>query len=185
MSSANASKFACIGHPADVDQFRGFVNTLRTGENLPPKAFNSRLLIKLFEWTPSFKVKDIHRVSFNGSGFAEGIVVIAPFLPEMKDIKLKEIGDKIEDAIAISAKEGCAVAALGGFTSIILQGREQDLSKKHGIKLTSGNTLTAAVIVRSIERIATRFGIDLAKSSVAIYRRIRRHRQRLYRIFLR
>lgn len=168
MSTASPNKFACIGHPADVEQFRGIVNTLRTERNLADKSFDKRLLIKLFEWTPAFKIKDINPVGFSGSGSVEGIVVIAPFLPEMRDIKLKEIGDKIEDAIVIAAQEGCTVAALGGFTSIILQGREEDLSKKHGIKLTSGNTLTAAVIVRSIERITTRFGIDLAKSTMAI-----------------
>jgi fatty aldehyde-generating acyl-ACP reductase len=168
LTTQSPPKFACIGHPTDVDQFRGFVNTLRIGYNLSRKSYNSRLLIKLFEWTPAFKVKDISNVGFNSSGSANGIVVMAPFLPEMRDIKLKEIGDKIEDAIAIAAKEGCTVAALGGFTSIILQGREQDLEKKHGIKLTSGNTLTAAVIIRSVEQIAARFGLDLAKSSVAI-----------------
>lgn len=168
MTTALPNKFACIGHPTDVDQFRGFVNTLRTFESLSPKSFDSRLLIKLFEWTPSFKAKDLKQVSFGNGASAEGIVLIAPFLPEMKDIRLKEIGDKIEDAIAIAANEGCSVAALGGFTSIILQGREQDLSKKHGIKLTSGNTLTAAVIVRSIEQIAARFGVDLSKSTMAI-----------------
>jgi fatty aldehyde-generating acyl-ACP reductase len=168
VSTASPNKFACIGHPADVEQFRGIVNTLRTEGNLSEKPFDKRLLIKLFEWTPAFKIKDINPVGFNGSGSVEGIVVIAPFLPEMRDIKLKEIGDKIEDAIVIAAQEGCTVAALGGFTSIILQGREQDLSRKHGIKLTSGNTLTAAVIVRSIEGITTRFGVDLSKSTMAI-----------------
>jgi fatty aldehyde-generating acyl-ACP reductase len=152
----------------DVEQFRSFVDALRSGHHYPEKKFKDRLLIKLFEWTPSFKVKDLSRVGFNGLATADGIVVMVPFLPEMKDIRVKEINDKIEDAIAISAKEGCTVAALGGFTSIILQGREEEISKKHGIKLTSGNTLTAAIIIRSVEQIAERFGADLENATVAI-----------------
>jgi fatty aldehyde-generating acyl-ACP reductase len=152
----------------DVHQFRSYVNALRASGNNPEKAFKDKLLIKLFEWTPSFKVKDLSNVTFNGTGSVDGIIVMVPFLPEMKDIRIKEISDKIEDAIAISAKEGCTVAALGGFTSIILQGREEEISKKHGIKLTSGNPLTAAIIIRSVEQIARRFGVDLGKSTVAI-----------------
>jgi predicted amino acid dehydrogenase len=168
MASTPVSKFACIGHPTDVEQFRSYVNALRAGHNFPEKAFKDKLLIKLFEWTPSFKVRDISHVSFNGTGTADGIVVMVPFLPEMRDIRVKEIGNKIEDAIAIAAREGCTVAALGGFTSIILQGREEDISKKHGISLTSGNTLTAAVIVRSVERIAKQFGVDLRHATMAV-----------------
>jgi fatty aldehyde-generating acyl-ACP reductase len=168
VATASANKFACIGHPMDVEQFRSFVNALRSGHQYPEKKFKDKLLIKLFEWTPSFKVKDIAGVGFNGTETVDGIVVMVPFLPEMKDIRIKEIGNKIEDAIAISAKEGCTIAALGGFTSIILQGREQDISEKHGIGLTSGNTLTAAVIVRSVERIAKRFNVDLRQATVAI-----------------
>jgi fatty aldehyde-generating acyl-ACP reductase len=168
MTSACVNKFACIGHPMDVEQFRAYVNALRAGNNFPEKDFKDKLLIKLFEWTPSFKVKDISQVGFNGRETVDGIVVMVPFLPEMKDIRIKEIGDKIEDAIALSAKEGCTVAALGGFTSIILQGQEQNISEKHGIKLTSGNTLTAAIIVRSVEGIAKRFGVDLRQATMAI-----------------
>jgi len=168
MSSALPNKFACIGHPMDVEQFRSYVNLLRAASKYPEKEFKDKLLIKLFEWTPSFKVKDIPRVGFKGSGKVDGIVVMVPFLPEMKDIRVKEIGDKIENAIEISAIEGCTVAALGGFTSIVLQGREQDISNKYGISLTSGNTLTAAVIVRSVEQTAKRFGLELGDATMAI-----------------
>jgi fatty aldehyde-generating acyl-ACP reductase len=152
----------------DVEQFRSYVAALRAGYHYPEKKFKDQLLIKLFEWTPSFKAKDIFQVGFNRTVTIDGIVVMVPFLPEMKEIRLKEIGDKIEDAIAIAVKEGCTVAALGGFTSILLQGREQDISQKYGISLTSGNTLTAAIIVRSVEQITKRFGVDLTQATLAI-----------------
>jgi fatty aldehyde-generating acyl-ACP reductase len=60
------------------------------------------------------------------------------------------------------------VAAMGGFTSIVLQGSERDMSEKHAIKITSGNSLTTSIILRSVETIAREFGINLAESSVAI-----------------
>jgi len=83
-----------------------------TERNLADKSLDKRLLIKLFEWTPAFKDKGHKPGRFQRLWISGGIVVIAPFLPEMRDIKLKEIGDKIEDAIVIAAQEGCTVAAL-------------------------------------------------------------------------
>ncbi|HUI90644.1 MAG TPA: hypothetical protein VLX68_00215 [Chitinivibrionales bacterium] len=71
-------------------------------------------------------------------------------------------------ALSIASQSGCSVAALGAFTSIVLQGQEKDFAQKHEIKLTSGNSLTAAVIVRSVEKAAAEFGVDLGKITLGI-----------------
>jgi fatty aldehyde-generating acyl-ACP reductase len=156
-------KFACIAHPPDLPLFRSYMHFLK-----PEKTFRDELILKLFEWTPAFKVKDLRDVSIDGRIYLDGNILMVPFLPEMREIKLKEIIGKIEQAIAIAAGEGCAIAALGGFTSIVLQGQEQALSEKHRIKLTSGNTLTAAIIIRSITELCERFSIPLASQTLAI-----------------
>lgn len=163
MTNRLKGKFACIGHPSDIELFRSYIHYLK-----PEKRFKDGLIIKLFEWTPSYKVKNLKEIGFDGMGEAEGIIIMVPFLPEMRDIRLAEVTKKIEDAIAMAAQEGCTVAALGGFTSIVLQGQEKNLSEKYGIKLTSGNTLTAAVIVRSIEDITGKFRLDLKTSTIAV-----------------
>lgn len=156
-------KFALIGHPTDLPLFRSYISYLKPG-----KTFRDELILKLFEWTPAYKVKDLYNISFDGRAMADGIIIMVPFLPEMREMKLREITAKIEQAIAIAAREECTIAALGGFTSIVLQGQEKDLAHKYGIALTSGNTLTAALIIRSIMEACERFKLDLADQTLAI-----------------
>jgi fatty aldehyde-generating acyl-ACP reductase len=161
--STSRPRFALIGHPADLPLFRAYINYLKPG-----KTFRDELILKLFEWTPSYKAVSWSGVSFGGQKFADGILVMVPFLPEMRDISLKTVIEKVEGAVAIAAAEGCSVAALGAFTSIVLQGKEEEIGRRHGITLTSGNTTTAALIVRSLEELAARLHRPLSGETAAI-----------------
>ena len=163
MDSNGTQKCAFIGHPVDLDIFRSYIRFLK-----PDKTYRDELLVKLFEWMPSYKAKDFFDLGFNGTKVVDASLYMVPFLPEMRDIKVKRVIEKIDKVLALAALEGCTVAALGGFTSIVLQGQEANFAQKHNIKITSGNSLTAAIIVRSIESITRKFGIDLAGSTVAI-----------------
>ncbi|MBN1131110.1 MAG: hypothetical protein JXA71_19125 [Chitinispirillaceae bacterium] len=156
-------KFALIAHPTDLPLFRSYIDFLKPG-----KTFRDELILKLFEWTPSYKVCDWENVSLDAATHGHGILLMVPFLPEMRDIRLAAVINKVENAIAIAASEGCRVAALGAFTSIVLQGREEELSRRYGLSLTSGNTTTAALIVRSLEDLAHRFGRPLSGETIAV-----------------
>jgi fatty aldehyde-generating acyl-ACP reductase len=156
-------KVGFIGHPQDMDMFRGYIRHLK-----PDKVYRDGLLLKLFEWTPSYKVIEWNNLSFDGRRALDAILVMVPFLPEMRTMKLRTIVEKIEHALAICVEQGCSVAALGAFTSIILQGQEADLAAKYQLRITSGNALTAALIIESIEDLSRRFGISLPESSMAI-----------------
>lgn len=157
------AKVAFIGHPADMPLFRAYIKHLR-----PDKTYRDELLIKLFEWTPSYKVIDWHNLTFDKKNYFDAHLIMVPFLPDMRDIRLKKVVEKIDQALSIASQSGCTVAALGAFTSIVLQGREQDFAQKHEMKLTSGNTLTAAVIVRSIEKTTAELGVDLSRATIGI-----------------
>ena len=156
-------KFALIGHPTDLPLFRAYIKHLK-----PEKTFRDELILKLFEWTPAYKASNWNDVSLDGKISGDGILVMVPFLPEMRDIKLAAVIKKVEDAIGIAAAEGCRVAALGAFTSIVLQGREAAISARYNISLTSGNTTTAALIVRSIQELSDRLHRPLSKETIAI-----------------
>jgi fatty aldehyde-generating acyl-ACP reductase len=156
-------RVAFIGHPADMDLYRAYIRFLK-----PDKTYDDRLLIKLFEWAPSYKVTEWHDLTFDNTTFFDAVLIMVPFLPEMRDIRLKKVVDKIDQALTIAAENECSVAALGAFTSIVLQGQEQNYAKKHRIVLTSGNTFTASVIVRSVEEISRRLGVDLSAAAVAV-----------------
>jgi fatty aldehyde-generating acyl-ACP reductase len=162
MNSARP-RFALIGHPADLPLFRAYMHFLK-----PDKTFRDELILKLFEWTPSYKAITWEGISFDGQMQADGIMVMVPFLPEMRDISLKKVIEKVEKAVELAASEGCVVAALGAFTSIVLQGREEEIGRRYGITLTSGNTTTAALIVRSLEELMPRFNRTLAQETAAV-----------------
>lgn len=156
-------KFALVGHPPDIDLLRKYIDHLKPGNT-----FKNELLLKLFEWTPSYKIKEWQKYTLDNKNYVDGIMVMVPFLPEMKDIKLAEVTQKIEQAIAISKDNGCTIVSLGAFNSIILQGQEEAISKKYNIRLTSGNALTAAIIVKSIEELTQKFNINLKQTTMAI-----------------
>jgi fatty aldehyde-generating acyl-ACP reductase len=163
VSTIGTQKTALIGHPADIDLFKSYVSFLKPG-----KIYRDDLLIKLFEWTPAYMVKEYPCLSFDGIAHINAAFFIVPFLPEMRDIKLKRVIEKIDQVLGLAKEKGCTIAAMGGFTSIVLQGQEKKLADKYGIKITSGNTLTAAIIIKSIEIISEKFGVDLSSSSMAI-----------------
>jgi fatty aldehyde-generating acyl-ACP reductase len=156
-------KVGFIGHPQDMDMFRGYIRHLK-----PTKVYRDGLLLKLFEWTPSYKITNWSGLTFDGSRCMDAVFVMVPFLPEMRGAKLRRIIDKIGDALDICVQEGCAIAALGAFTSILMQGQEADVASKYRIRVTSGNSFTAALIIESIEALARRFGIALSQSKLAI-----------------
>ena len=123
-------KFALIGHPLDMNQYRGYINYLK-----PEKSYKDKLLLKLFEWTPAYKIKEWKSFSIGLDTTADGIMIMVPFLPEMRDIKLKKVMEKIEGALEIASNAGATTAALGAFTSILCQGRESELSEKYNLKI--------------------------------------------------
>jgi fatty aldehyde-generating acyl-ACP reductase len=156
-------KFSFISHPADLHFFKKYMHYLK-----PNKTFRDELVLKLFEWAPAYKLDEFHDLSLDGKTSADSIFIMIPFIPEMRDIRLKKVIEKIEDGIRISSESGCSIASLGGFASIILQGREKEISEKYNITLTSGNAFTSACIITSIEKLAQRLTIPLHEVTMAI-----------------
>jgi predicted amino acid dehydrogenase len=161
-------KLGFISHPADFEYFKNYINFLKPG-----KEFNDQLILKLFEWAPSYKINDFKNLSFadndyKKADFIDCAAIIVPFIPEMRDLKLKLIKNKIEQALEIAAASSCTVISLGAFTSILMQGKEQELEEKYRFRITSGNTFTAALIIKSIENLCERFSIPLGEVTLGI-----------------
>ena len=102
MGINGTEKTAFIGHPTDLNLFRSYIRYLK-----PSKQYRDEFLVKLFEWTPPYKVKEFPHLSFDGKQSIDALLIMAPFLPEMRDIKIKRVIGKIDKALAIAAAEGC------------------------------------------------------------------------------
>lgn len=143
--------------------FRSFVRFLR-----PDKTWRDELLVKLFEWAHPFQVGSLPDIRLNETSVVDGNVYMVPFLPEMREISIRRIIKKVEGSLKLAAEDGCSVAAMGAFTSIVLQGMEEELQRKHGLRITSGNAFTAAVIIQSIEDLICRMNLSIADLAVGI-----------------
>ncbi|MBD3321052.1 MAG: hypothetical protein GF350_08170, partial [Chitinivibrionales bacterium] len=162
MENNSTEKVAFVLHP-DLNLFLKNARAFK-----PEKEFREELILKMFEWLPPFKHMDCDSLSLDGKRSVAGAFYIVPFLPEMETVKKDDIVKKIDQGLGLAKSQGCTVAAMAGFTSIMIQGLERDLTEKHGIRITSGNTLTAAIIIRSLEEIAGKFSINMQDATVAI-----------------
>jgi len=103
----------------------------------------------------------------------EGAYIDSVFVPEMLR-RFKTAKRKVLNAMELAQKSGIQISALGGFTSIIFEDmnllREQQVraTTLEWERFTTGNTHTAWVICRQVERNAPLLGIDLRRARVAV-----------------
>ncbi|WP_320664157.1 long-chain acyl-[acyl-carrier-protein] reductase [Prochlorococcus sp. MIT 1223] len=103
----------------------------------------------------------------------EGAYIDSCFVPEMLS-RFKTARRKVLNAMELAQKKGINITALGGFTSIIfenfnlLQNKQVRNTTLDWERFTTGNTHTAWVICRQLEKNAPLVGIDLKKAKVAV-----------------
>lgn len=165
MDSATAGlDFAVIGHQDSWQSIECFVNSMRTAQQqqLPVEKIKAG-----FSFIPP---RDVFRVKVKSSSGAEiNGVYIETFIDPDKlggSFAKTNIG-KVMQAAAWAKKMGAGIVALGGFTSIVLEGNLDSLPVS-GTKFTTGNTLTAAYIVKALEKAAREKAIGVAESNVLI-----------------
>jgi len=157
-------KFALISHPYDVAHLRRILSYYDPGCRLPPDA----LLLRVFEWTPSFKLGEWHDIRSATGAAVDGYNVGCCVMPRMPTLGPRAVFDKIRGACQLAGELGADIAALGGFTSIYGENGHGSAINEADIAITTGNTLTAAMAVGGIERAAEALGVDLWGATVAL-----------------
>ena len=158
------AKFALITHPYDLAHLRRILTYYEPGAKLPPDA----LLTRVFEWTPSFKLDEWHGIRSRTGATVDGYNIACPIMPGMPSLGPKGIFEKVRRACDLAAQLGAGIAGLGGFTSIYGENGRVSAREQARIAVTTGNTLTAAMAVRGIQRAAERQGVDLSEATAAI-----------------
>jgi len=164
VSTTTGINFAVIGHQDSWENIERFVNGLRTSEQ---EKLSVEKIKNIFPFIPPrvlFKVKVISATGIEING-----IYIDTFIdPDKLDIQHgKENIRKVIQAASCAVKERAAITTFGGFTSIVQEGNFDSLPK-NGTKFTTGNTLTAAYIVKGIEVAALQCNKDLADSKLLI-----------------
>jgi fatty aldehyde-generating acyl-ACP reductase len=155
--------FALIGHPENWDAAAAVVGALR-GSGLPPIPRDE--LESIVPWLPPRTVCRVVVRSTRGTE-ADGIYVDSFIPPDRLDARFaRENLARVAEAAEYATKEGARVATLGGFSSILLEGRVERLPAP--TRFTTGNTMTVALIVRGIERAAALARRDLSAATLLV-----------------
>jgi fatty aldehyde-generating acyl-ACP reductase len=164
VSTFQAPVFAALGHQESWSQIAAIVRTLRTPSQAP---LTEAELREIVPWIPPRTVSRLTVAAAPDAVRLHGVYIDTFITPdELARRPTRRVLDKVRDGIKAAEREGVRVATLGGFTSILL---ESMIPESNGcVALTTGNTLTAALIVRGVERALRILGRDLPAESLLI-----------------
>jgi len=157
------SKFCFVIHPLSFEHVAR-LQIMRALRSFVPERFLEDALAQVRPW-PVGLVRDV--VSATGAK-AEGVLYVIPmtskaimrFPPEFLYRRLLQVA---EDAAA----KGCQLMGLGAYTSVAGDAG-LTVSQRSPIGVTSGNSYTVAATLMTLERAATRCGIDISRAHLLI-----------------
>ncbi|MCY7420632.1 MAG: hypothetical protein LH478_02700 [Chitinophagaceae bacterium] len=163
-STSSSLDFAIIGHQDSWQTITSFINTLRKPD-LPELSIEQTK--KVFPFIPPREIYKIDVTSATGRK-VKGAYIETFIEPDKLTAEYaRKNVCKVMKAIALATKIGAKIVTLGGFTSIVLEGKVAALNEGR-THFTTGNTLTAAFIVKAVEKAACQKGFQLGKSNVLI-----------------
>jgi fatty aldehyde-generating acyl-ACP reductase len=158
-------RFALIGHLDTWEKTAAVVQSLRGGERQPISVRDVREIV------PFLPPRTVCRVTvFSRDGScAYGVYVDAFLSPDRLDEgSAREMIRRVREAASYARREGASVAALGGFSSIVLEGKVDLLPNHEEVAFTTGNSLTVAYIVKAVEQASALVGRPLRSQRILI-----------------
>lgn len=156
--------FAVIGHQESWDDIKSFINGMRSDSS---EDLSLEQVKNTFGFIPPrsiFKMK----VKSKTGALIQGVYIETFIEPDKLGMQnLRTNITKVNNAIAVAQRLNAKIIALGGFTSIVLEGNLSTFDTEK-TKITTGNTLTSAYILKGIEKASQKFNIDLKASQVLI-----------------
>ncbi len=156
--------FAAIGHQESWNDIKAFINGMRSnnvGDLLLEQVKNT------FGYIPPRSVFKMKVRSKTGA-LIHGVYIETFIEPDKLGPQyLRTNITKVNEAIAVAQRLNAKIITLGGFTSIVLEGNLSTLNTTE-TKITTGNSLTSAYILKGIEKASVKFNVDLKASNVLI-----------------
>lgn len=158
--------FASIGHQDNWGKVVRVLNALRADHLRPLGADEVRDVV---EWIPPRTVVRVRIRSWPDRREIDGVYIDTFLPPEaLGPSSFRAYVGRIQEAAQAAEREGVRIAALGGFTSIVLEGDLGILDTKGTSVFTTGNSLTTAYIVKGIEEACRRLGVDLTQAELLV-----------------
>ena len=159
--------FGIIGHQASWRDIVSIVNNIREDKTNPISEDDIK---SIFPYFPPRSMFNIEVTSTYSAEKINGKYIETFISPDSLTTKgnTKENLEKVNQAARVAIRHNIPISALGGFTSIVLEGNIDLLPPDQRSKFTTGNTLTAALIAKGIVEATALLGLDLKKSNVLI-----------------
>jgi fatty aldehyde-generating acyl-ACP reductase len=157
--------FALIGHSESWSSAAAVTSALRGPERRPIPLEDLR---EILPWIPPRAICRVTVGSLKGHQ-VHGLYIDTFIPPDRLESRfLRENLTRVREAAHCAVLGGARIATLGGFSSILLEGKTNLLPPHAGVAFTTGNTLTVALIIRGIERALMLAGRKLSDSSVLV-----------------
>ncbi|MGE5307932.1 MAG: SRPBCC family protein [Deltaproteobacteria bacterium] len=156
--------FGIVTHFYNYRHFENYLKTRYPGAKLPSQEFISQL----FHVTPSFKAYDVISFRSKTGQEAKGCFILATFFPDMIEKDVWSVYAKIVKACKIAEKHGMGIVSLSGFCSIPGYRIDHEVSSELDIPVTTGKTLTSALIIDGVLEAAQLTGVELPWSTAAV-----------------
>jgi predicted amino acid dehydrogenase len=158
--------FALIGHQDSWVKILHVVNAMRAAQGNPDLSLDA--VRESYAYFPPRKLFDI-AVTSTQRGVFNGCYVESFLSPDELDAAhLHKNFSKVKDACACASGLGADIVSLGGFTSIILETRQDLSTLPQHTAFTTGNTLTAAFIAAAVEKAAIHWAQPLERSALLV-----------------
>jgi fatty aldehyde-generating acyl-ACP reductase len=157
--------FALITHFETWDTAAAAISLLRGSERPPVSPADIK---DILPWIPPRTSSRVTVGSAQGHE-VHGVCIESFIPPDRLDRRfLRENLARVREAAQVAIREGARIVTLGGFSSILLEGKADLLPSHPETAFTTGNTLTVALIVKGVERALALAGRDLGESKVLI-----------------
>src|SRR5580704_5974015 len=157
------SDFALIAHFETWDRAAAALSMLRGPERTPIPAEDIR---DILPWIPARTCSRVTVGSSQGHR-VRGVYIDSFIPPDRLDRRfLRENLARVREAAQYAIREGAKIVTLGGFSSILLEGKTDLLPSHPETAFTTGNTLTVALIIRGVERALELAGRALSESNI-------------------
>jgi predicted amino acid dehydrogenase len=157
--------FALITHFETWDRAAAAFSLLRGPERTPVSMEDIR---DILPWIPPRPSSRVTAASSQGRK-VYGVCIDSFIPPGCLDYSfMRENLARVREAAQCAIREGARIVSLGGFSSILLEGKTDLLPSHPGTAFTTGNTLTVALIVKGVERALALAGRGLGEANVLI-----------------
>lgn len=156
--------FAVIGHPYNLQHLVKYFKFFKPDFTPPSQEF----LVKLFELTPSYKSYDIVNFKSKTGKTSNGYFIMCPIIPDMLVLSPENVVEKVIAACKVAEGLGVGIVTLGGFASIAGEQYGKAVSSFVNVPVTTGNTLTVALVLDGIHKAAAVMELDLKKARVTV-----------------